>query len=147
MKCGGGIAGCGAVMNDRNTSPDAVPDGALILVVDDELDLLSAYAMLLEHLGYRIRTASNGREALACALHERPDIVVSDFMMPIMDGAQLCRELRASPALSSIPFILCSAGRLRNDVPIAYDTFFPKPVLVDRLVNEINRLISLRDAS
>jgi CheY-like chemotaxis protein len=133
-------------MNERISSADAAPDGALILVVDDEFDLLSAYTMFLEQLGYRIRTASNGREALACALNERPDIVVSDFMMPIMDGAQLCRELRANPALSSVPFILCSAGRLRNDVPIPYDTFFSKPVLVDRLVNEINRLVARRDA-
>lgn len=99
-------------MNVPINSANGASAGALILIVDDELDLLSAFAMLLEQLGYQIRTASNGREALACALSERPDIVVSDFMMPTMDGAQLCRELRANPALSSVPFILCSAGRL-----------------------------------
>lgn len=131
-------------MNEQIPSADANPNRKLILIVDDELDLLLASAAVLEHFGYRIRTASNGREALACVLKERPDIVVSDFMMPVMDGADFCRALRANPELKNIPFILCSAGRLRNDVGIPCDTFFRKPVLIEELVNEINRLTALK---
>ena len=85
-------------MSDSPAIMDANPDGKIILVVDDEFDVLSAYTMLFEYRGYRVRTAGNGAEALALAARERPDIVVSDYMMPVMDGAQLCLQWRPGPA-------------------------------------------------
>jgi CheY-like chemotaxis protein len=123
---------------------DINPHGKLVLVVDDEFDVLSAYTMLFEYRGFRVRTASNGVEALAAAARERPDIVVSDLMMPVMDGAQLCLKWRADPALSAIPFILASAGIPRKDLVVAYDTFFKKPIRFEVLLEEINRLIAAR---
>lgn len=131
-------------MSDFPATPDAHPDGKLILVVDDEFDVLSAYAMLFEYRGYRVRTAGNGEEALAKAALERPDIVISDYMMPVMDGAQLCLLWRADPDLRHIPFILASAGLLRRDEVLPYDTFFRKPVPFEALVTEIARLIAAR---
>ena len=132
-------------MSDFPAYPDAHPDGKLILVVDDEFDVLSAYAMLFEYRGYRVRTAGNGEEALAVAASERPDIVVSDYMMPVMDGAQLCLLWRSDPDLRQVPFILCSAGLLRRDEVLPYDTFFRKPVPFEALVAEIVRLIAARE--
>lgn len=129
-------------MSDFPAHPDAHPDGKLILVVDDEFDVLSAYAMLFEYRGYRVRTAGNGEEALAVAASERPDIVISDYMMPVMDGAQLCLLWRSDPDLRQVPFILCSAGLLRRDEVLPYDTFFRKPVPFEALVAEIARLIA-----
>ncbi|TYQ13787.1 UNVERIFIED_ORG: response regulator receiver domain-containing protein [Zoogloea ramigera] len=129
-------------MSDFPAHPDAHPDGKLILVVDDEFDVLSAYAMLFEYRGYRVRTAGNGEEALAMAALERPDIVISDYMMPVMDGAQLCLLWRSDPDLRQVPFILCSAGLLRRDEVLPYDTFFRKPVPFEALVAEIARLIA-----
>ncbi|SFV15167.1 response regulator [Pseudoduganella namucuonensis] len=117
-------------------------EGQLVLVVDDEFDVLSIYTMLLEYHGFRVRTAGNGREALAAAALERPDIVVSDFMMPVMDGGELCLEWRATPGLRGIPFILCSAGIMRKDLEIPYDSFFKKPVFMQQLVDEIKRLLA-----
>lgn len=131
-------------MSDFPAHPDAHPDGKLILVVDDEFDVLSAYTMLFEYRGYRVRTAGNGEEALAMAALERPDIVISDYMMPVMDGAQLCLLWRADPDLRHIPFILASAGLLRRDEVLPYDTFFRKPVPFEALVAEIARLIAAR---
>ena len=131
-------------MSDFPAYPDAHPDGKLILVVDDEFDVLSAYTMLFEYRGYRVRTAGNGEEALAVAASERPDIVVSDYMMPVMDGAQLCLLWRSDPDLRQVPFILCSAGLLRRDEVLPYDTFFRKPVPFEALVAEIVRLIAAR---
>ncbi|MDR7051524.1 CheY-like chemotaxis protein [Duganella sp. 3397] len=131
-------------MSDFPATPDAHPDGKLILVVDDEFDVLSAYTMLFEYRGYRVRTAGNGEEALAMAALERPDIVISDYMMPVMDGAQLCLLWRADPDLRHIPFILASAGLLRRDETLPYDTFFRKPVPFEALVAEIARLIATR---
>lgn len=132
-------------MSDFPAYPDAHPDGKLILVVDDEFDVLSAYTMLFEYRGYRVRTAGNGEEALAVAASERPDIVVSDYMMPVMDGAQLCLLWRSDPDLRQVPFILCSAGLLRRDEVLPYDTFFRKPVPFEALVAEIARLIAARE--
>ena len=123
---------------------DANPDGKLVLVVDDEFDVLSAYTMLFEYRGFRVRTAVNGEQALAAAARERPDIVVSDYMMPIMDGAELCQRWRADPALRDIPFILASAGILRKDVAIPFDTFFRKPIRFEQLLAEIDKLIAAR---
>jgi len=132
-------------MSDFPAYPDAHPDGKLILVVDDEFDVLSAYTMLFEYRGYRVRTAGNGEEALAVAASERPDIVVSDYMMPVMDGAQLCLLWRSDPDLRQVPFILARAGLLRRDEVLPYDTFFRKPVPFEALVAEIARLIAARE--
>lgn len=131
-------------MSDFPAYPDIHPDGKLILVVDDEFDVLSAYTMLFEYRGYRVRTAGNGAEALALAAVERPDIVISDYMMPVMDGAQLCLRWDKDPELRHIPFILASAGLLRRDEALPYDTFFRKPVPFETLVAEIARLIAAR---
>jgi CheY-like chemotaxis protein len=133
-------------MSDAPAIMDTNPDGKLILVVDDEFDALSAYTMLFEYHGFRVRTAINGEQALAVAARERPDIVVSDFMMPVLDGAALCLAWRADPALRDIPFILASAGIPRKDADLPYDTFFKKPVRFEVLLAEINHLIARRQA-
>lgn len=130
-------------MIDGPAINDANPDGKLILVVDDEFDVLSAYTMLFEYRGYRVRTAGNGAEALAAAARERPDIVVSDYMMPVMDGAALCLAWRADPALRDIPFLLASAGIPRRNQEVPYDVFFRKPIPFETLLAEIARLIEL----
>jgi CheY-like chemotaxis protein len=128
-------------MSDHPATTDSNPDGKLILVVDDEFDVLSAYTVLFEYRGFRVRTATNGVEALAAARRERPDIVVSDYMMPVMNGAALCTAWRADPALCEIPFILASAGILPKDLQPACDRFFRKPVPFDTLMTEIQQLI------
>ncbi len=131
-----------AQMNDFAMEETLDPGGKLILVVDDEFDLLSVYTMLFEHVGFRVRTAANGRAALEAAALEPPDIVVSDFMMPVMDGGELCRQWRASPRLRAIPFILCSAGILRNAGEYECDSFFNKPVDLQQMMREIRRLLA-----
>ena len=128
-------------MSDLITMPDARPDGKLVLLVDDEFDILSTYTMLFEYSGFRVATAANGRQALAAAALEQPAIVVSDFMMPVMDGADLCRAWRADAGLRPIPFILCSAGIVRDHATIPYDSFFRKPVPIDKLITEVRRLL------
>lgn len=131
-------------MSDHPAIMDSNPDGKLILVVDDEFDVLSAYAMLFEFRGFRVRTAGNGAEALAVARRERPDIVVSDYMMPVMNGADLCVAWRNDPALHEIPFILASAGIMSKDLQPPCDAFFRKPVPFETLLDEINKLIVRR---
>ena len=86
---------------------DAKPDGR-ILVVDDNADMRGYIARLLASR-YEVELVANGEEALAGALRHPPDLVLSDVMMPRLDGFELMRALRANPRTSSLPVILLSA--------------------------------------
>ena len=74
-----------------------------ILIVEDEAPLRELLADLVEDAGYRPLQAIHGREALALIEQERPDVVLSDVMMPVLNGAELCRILKAQPSSASIP--------------------------------------------
>ncbi|MDJ0597543.1 MAG: response regulator [Crocosphaera sp.] len=80
-----------------------------ILVVDDmkaELDLISQY---LIKAGYQVITASDGQEALAKVMTNKPDAILTDWMMPNMGGLDLCRQLKKTPETANIPVIACTA--------------------------------------
>lgn len=83
---------------------------AKVLVVDDEYAIVETIIDVLESQGYECLAASNGREALDCARQERPDLVVMDVMMPVMDGTEALSEMTEDPELASIPVILMSAA-------------------------------------
>jgi CheY-like chemotaxis protein len=127
-------------MSEAKHIQPADPAAPLILIVDDEFDVASAYAMLFEYHGFRVRTAANGQLALEAAEQETPAIVLSDLMMPVMDGAELCLRWRAHPELAHVPFILASAGMVHQEGTLPYDVFFKKPVRFDVLLAEIRRL-------
>ena len=81
-----------------------------ILLVDDEVDALDAFGLLLSFHDFEVVQALNGIEALEKARRSPPDIVVTDWMMPRMDGVQLCERLRQDPQLACIPIVMVSAG-------------------------------------
>ncbi len=79
-----------------------------ILVVDDmkaELDLISQY---LINAGYRVITASDGKEALEKVIDNKPDAILTDWMMPNMGGLDLCRQLKKKPETADIPVVACT---------------------------------------
>lgn len=117
--------------------------GKRVLVVDDEFDIAYTYSMLFEFHGFVVSTARDGREALAAALLEPPDVVVSDYMMPVMDGVDLFLALRAHPATAAIPFVMTSAGRLREDVAVPVGAFLRKPVVFDELLSVVLKLLDV----
>ena len=82
-----------------------------ILLVDDETDLLELYTDVLEVMGYQVFHAHDGMEALELARRQRPDLIVTDWMMPRMDGVELCLCLLQDPELKDIPIILHSSRR------------------------------------
>jgi diguanylate cyclase (GGDEF)-like protein len=86
-----------------------------ILVADDNRANRDALASLLEVAGYRVLTAADGREALAIALEERPDLVIADVLMPLMDGYQLARRLRAEPSTAQVGLMFYTAYFDRPD--------------------------------
>jgi CheY-like chemotaxis protein len=117
-----------------------------ILLVDDEYALVEILTDLLQSSGYRIVSATNGREALARCQEERPDLVITDFMMPIADGRELLQSMRARADLSSVPIVMMSATT--RTVALATPTgalevaaFIRKPAQWKKLLDVVVRLI------
>lgn len=86
-----------------------------LLVVDDDPMILEIAQFALETAGWSVLTAGNGREAIAVAAAERPDAILMDVMMPVMDGPAACGRLAALPETAGIPVILFTAKVHRSD--------------------------------
>ncbi len=82
-----------------------------ILLVDDESELRELYTDVLEVMGYEVFQAHDGLEALELAHQQQPDLIVTDWMMPRLDGVELCKRLLRDPQLHHIPIILHSTRR------------------------------------
>lgn len=118
----------------------------LILVVEDEYGAAEVMELMLEAHGYRVASAPNGKAALELLAGEKPAVIVSDFMMPHMTGAELGAAIRSSAALSDIPFVFLS-GTSEDVVQRAfadYDCFVSKPADIDHLLAVIGALIGGR---
>ncbi len=115
----------------------------MILVVDDEPAIAEMLQDLLEDEGYQVVTAGNGQEGLACLPEMRPQLVLSDVMMPGLDGRAFCRALQADPTYRSIPVVLMSAAAA-PDVRdgCTYAAFVRKPFDLDTLVGTIATVLS-----
>jgi CheY-like chemotaxis protein len=114
-----------------------------ILIVEDEFDLGATLSMLFELYGFTSVRAHNGRQALDLLKVHMPDLVLSDCMMPEMDGVSLSRTLRADPATSHIPIVLMSAAPQQHDLSAAdFDAFIEKPFQFLDLLDTIRRLLA-----
>ena len=80
-----------------------------IIVADDEAHILHIVSMKLRNAGYEVLTAVDGEEALELCMAEKPDLLITDFQMPLMTGLDLCKELRAHYETKSIPAIMLTA--------------------------------------
>ena len=114
---------------------------ATILVVDDEQPLRDLLADVLELDGHRVLVAANGREALAIARRDRPDLVVSDVMMPLLNGVRLCQQLKADPSTASVPVILMSSVGPRIVNGSGADAFVKKPFDLDEVEAVVRTLL------
>lgn len=117
-----------------------------ILVIDDTAAQLEVMALLLTRSGYRVLTAGDGPEGLEIAEREAPNLIVSDVTMPMMDGIELCRRVRAHSKLRRTPVLLVSA--LRKDSQSAVegmragaDDYLEAPYDSEHLIKKIERLI------
>jgi CheY-like chemotaxis protein len=102
---------------------------ATILVVDDEFGIGELLEALLEDGGHRVLTAINGRNAMEKMAEAKPDLVISDLMMPVMDGGALLRAMRDNPEFEQVPFALMCAlpEPTIADRISGYDAFLRKP--------------------
>lgn len=116
---------------------------ATILIVDDEEPVRGFLAQVLTEDGYDVCLATHGRQALELVDQERPDLVLSDVMMPVLNGVELCRLLKARADTKDVPVILMtSAGRKAAD-GTGCDAYISKPfdlidveALIERLLRE-----------
>jgi len=110
------------------------------MVVDDESAIREVIVTLLVDEGYRVVAAENGPQALELLPRERPDLVLLDIMMPLMDGREVVRRLRQMPGLEATQVVLMSAAV----VPAPEDrvaAFLPKPFDLERLLDTVGRLL------
>ncbi len=80
-----------------------------ILLVDDDPDFVEAVKVIVESGGYNVRVAYDGKEGLEAVAEEKPDLIVLDVMMPVMNGHEACAELKNDPETAEIPIILLTA--------------------------------------
>lgn len=92
---------------------------AKILVVDDEKDLVSTVEYRLKFSECQVVTASNGQEGLDMAAAEKPDLILLDTSMPVMNGHEMLKKLRANPELKHIPVIMLTAISSPQDIAAA----------------------------
>ncbi len=114
-----------------------------VLVVDDEAYIVEFLCLLLEEEGYRVLRASDGRQAWDLARQARPDLVISDVMMPGMSGLQLLDRLRNSTDLAATPVILMSA--VLRTLESKGVPFVPKPFDIDQMLDLVSVELSAAD--
>jgi CheY-like chemotaxis protein len=121
---------------------------ALILVVERDPNVRELEAYFLEEAGFSVEFAEDGVSALARACELRPDILITEILVPKLDGLALCRKLKAEPATRSIAVlvfsILMAAGRARE---AGADAFLRKPLVESRLVDTVRELMAARTAA
>jgi two-component system OmpR family response regulator len=110
--------------------------GPHLLIVDDEDNLRSMLAAALQHHGYKVTTAANGREALEVIPKDRPDLVLLDVMMPDLDGFEVCRRLRTDGDRTPVLFLTArdSTEEKVRGLTLGGDDYLQKPFSLDELV-------------
>lgn len=118
-----------------------------ILLVDDTDTILLFLKTLLAGQNFEFLTAKNGAEAVEKARRERPDLVLLDIFMPVMDGIEACRVMKGDPELKDIPVVIVTARSEAENVERCLDAgcddYVFKPVRKLELLDKINRLLGL----
>ncbi|CAB3784128.1 hypothetical protein LMG28614_01881 [Paraburkholderia ultramafica] len=114
---------------------------ASVLLVDDDVEALAAWGASCAADGFEVRSATDGRSALAMFIEAPVDIVVADWRMPLMSGSELCHRLRTLPGLADVVFILVS-GEPSPPAFVSYDGFLRKPVEGPFLLTTMRRLLA-----
>lgn len=117
-----------------------------ILVVDDEIHIVQIVKFNLEKRGgYEVITAKNGEEGFEMAKLEKPDLILSDVMMPKMSGFQFCEAVKKEESIKSTPFIILTAKGQENDIKtgesLGADDYITKPFSPKALLEKVAEIL------
>lgn len=113
------------------------------MLVDDEVDITETQSLYLEFHNFEVLTANSALDAIKKLNGRLPDLIISDCMMPLMDGVEFSRLIRARVDTCHIPIILTSGAPCFHDLDSpTYNLFLLKPVLMTQLMREINTLLA-----
>ena len=122
------------------------PPSPIILLVDDYADNRAMYARYLAYAGYRVDEATNGQEALDKAGQIHPDLIVMDLSLPVMDGWEATRRLKANPQTKRIPVLALTGHALgdheREATAAGCDGYVTKPCLPEDLAARIQHMLA-----
>lgn len=126
-------------------------DKKLILLVDDDPDFVEAVRVIVENGGYEVEVAYDGKEGLEAVAARKPDLIVLDVMMPVMNGHEACAKLKGDKETEDIPIILLTAvaDRVttstythRDMLESEAEDYMPKPVEPNELLERIKTWVS-----
>jgi CheY-like chemotaxis protein len=121
---------------------------ALVLVVEDQDENLDLMVYLLTAFGHETLVARDGAESLAVAAQGRPDLIVMDLQMPVMDGYEAAARLKADPGLARIPLVAVTAYAMVGDqeriLRRGFDGYLTKPIDPEVFVSELERHLASR---
>jgi CheY-like chemotaxis protein len=123
------------------SATNAIAAGDQILVVDDDMDIRETLAQILEFEGFNVICASNGQEAIERLKSVRPNLILLDLMMPVMDGYEFRIAQKARPEIAEIPVIVLSAdGNVKQKAAAAdVQAFLRKPIELETLLAAIRQ--------
>lgn len=131
--------------NDQQDSAGSGAKKRTVLVVEDDAGILRQIAFNLESHGYLVQTAVTGLEALKILMQNRADLLITDVMMPEMDGNELVSSVRADPDLADMPVIMLTARSQDEDMMQGYnsgtDLYLTKPFNPAELVTFVKRIL------
>jgi DNA-binding response OmpR family regulator len=117
-----------------------------VLVVDDDPVILELLRINFEMEGFEVVSACDGRAGLERAVADAPDLVISDIMMPNVDGLQMLAQIRAEPAIAGLPVVLLSAKAQQTEVQagldLGADDYVTKPFDPLELLDRVNALLA-----
>jgi len=116
-----------------------MPGKPKVLLVEDNADVRRLYAIGLNQRGFEVKLASNGAEAVERVTTERPDIILLDWLMPLMDGGEVVARLDGQDGTSDIEIIVISGQPAPPAIPPRVRSWLTKPLTIDDLVVEMSR--------
>lgn len=119
-----------------------------ILIVDDEPGIIVALQFLMEQNGYETIVAFSGEEAMEAVAHHRPDLILLDIMLPVVDGFEVCQRVRENPAWGGMRIVLLTAlggeAHVTKGLDLGADAYVTKPFSNAELVAKVNELLGCR---
>jgi len=117
-----------------------------ILIIDDEPDIAEVLAARLDLEGYKTRMANNGKEGIESARGKKPDLIILDVMMPVLNGYEACKILKNDEKTKTIPILILTALPHVGDADKAFEVgandYLNKPYKNDRLIEKVKKLLN-----